>query len=419
VTNSFKVVAWVMFIFINLFFVYFCLLRAMTRDRGWQHSYLVACFLQWIVEVFLYESFECIWIHYGIPRLVAEEVEKTLNQIHDTIDEAFAQEQPDPKLGNFLDAPSYFFVSSNLAEIFPQTFESSIVSVYRSIYPAPGGYVHNFRQIDKYQSSVNLRENRTWGLLKRFGFTTFLLSLFGTFPIRIQKFVIHVIQPLLLAFLLLAWAYISSSLLLTVLACMALIMIGMLFVRWLLSQRRSPRSSSPRRSSSQKNKFDSFRNLTTVDALHHPSFSVPSNDNEANDVERCEENSKEESSPKDQPSRQNSSKATDDHCIAIPNRQKIIVDKSDEEKGDPDLESFDYDSKRDSVVDQSSFAPSSSLDQSSFDPSSSLDQSSLDSSNDPFADPFDQISSFDDDVQDPYELSASSDDTSSSNSTRL
>ena len=393
VTKAFKIVTWGVLIFVNLFFVYFCLLRAMFRDQGWQYSYLMACFLQLIVEIFFYESFECLWIYYAIPRLVAEEVEKTLNQIRDTIDEAFTQEL-DPHSANVLDAPSYFFVSSNLAEIFPHTFESEIVSVYRSIYPAPGGYVHSFRQVDKEESYSHFRENQIWDFLKRFGFTAFLISFLGILPIRIQKLLIHVLQPILLAFFLLSWAHISSSLLLTVLTCMALIMTGMLFVRWLLTKRRSPpRTSNPRRSS-QRNSYESFRN-GTMDALHHPSFSIPSNDNEeSKDVESCVE----------QPNLGNDQPPllleTEDHTLAVPHRPNTIVEKSDEEKGDPDLESFDYDSKGENAIDQSS----------------SLDHSSLDSS---FPDPYELISSDGDGPLDDCDLSASSDGFSSSSSSEL
>lgn len=353
----------------------------MTRDRSWQRSYLVACVVQLIVEILIFESLECMWVHYGIPSLVADEVEKTINHIHDTIDEAFSLEADSVLSQSTLDAPSYFFVSTNLAEIFPQPFESAVVSAYRSIYPSPGGYVHDFRQSKSNTQSLNLRENKTWGVLKRVGFTAFLTSVIqkiGTFPVRAQKLLIHVVQPIVLAFLFIAWIHIASSLLLTILSCMALILFGMGVVRWLLAKRQIRQTTSnqnPRRGSLQQVKYTntiSLRKMTSTEA------NPPSTTIEHDEEERHDE------SP--EPVR-----TVDKVTVITKHRPLICIERSDEEKADPDSES--------------------NLG-SSYDSKNSLEHS-MGLSAEPFDDPFDDYSSFevDDPVQDAYEISDSSEDS--------
>lgn len=383
VTKTFKVLAWFLLVLINLFFVYFCLLRAMTRDLSWQRSYMVACVVQLIIEILIFESLECMWIHFAIPNIVADEVEEAISHIHDTIDEAFSLNSDPARISeSILDAPSYFFVSTNLAEIFPQPFESGVVSAYRSVYPSPGGYIHNFRQSKSPSHMANLRESKTWGLLKRLGFIAFLTSiiqLIGTFPIRVQKLLIHVVQPILLAFLFIAWIRIASSLLFTILACMALIFFGMLFVRWLLSKRHSHQGSidqNTRRACMQRTQYSrtiSLRKMTSTEA-NHPSTTI----------EQDEEEKIIEPDKVPEPHR-TTEKVTQISSKHIP---PTCFEKSDEEKADLDSESFRVSScgSQKSIV------------------------SSMSYSAEQFADPFDEFSSFDEDpVQDAYDISESSD----------
>jgi hypothetical protein len=358
----------------------------MTRERQWQLSYVVACVFQLIIEVFVFESVECVWIHYSIPSLVAEEVEATLVRIHDTIDEAFSDEvQVEP----LVDFPSYFFVSTNLAEIFPQSFESTVVSTYLSSYPSPGGYVHQFPKAKRVDNPLNLRENRTWGLLKRIGVASFLTAVFqqiGTFHIRAQKLFIHVLQPIFLAFIFVAWKSIAASLLLTILSCMALIFLCTILIRWLLSKRGSRTRSPNQRAggSSQPGKYNSVRSATS-EALNRPSFSgsASTGDGEKKDEERS------------------------DGKLSIMRSDPLNEEKSDEEK-DPSIS--------DGLESVSLDGPES-LHSSSFDSyckkdveSSSQELSSLEA--------FNKVSSFDEEdedededaVQDAYDISDSSDD---------
>lgn len=70
-----KSLAWAMVILLNLFFVYFSMLRALEKDMHWQRLYAFLCVVQFLVEVFLYETSECIIMHFSIPDLVRSDVQ--------------------------------------------------------------------------------------------------------------------------------------------------------------------------------------------------------------------------------------------------------------------------------------------------------------------------------------------------------
>ena len=62
VTYNTKAAASVALVLMNLMFIYFTVLRAAEKGIAWQLSFVMACFLQLLVEVFLYETLECYWV---------------------------------------------------------------------------------------------------------------------------------------------------------------------------------------------------------------------------------------------------------------------------------------------------------------------------------------------------------------------
>ena len=51
----------------NVFFVLFSMSRALQRGKAWQKSFIAASIVQMIIEIFVYETTECMWLHYVIP----------------------------------------------------------------------------------------------------------------------------------------------------------------------------------------------------------------------------------------------------------------------------------------------------------------------------------------------------------------
>jgi hypothetical protein len=214
VTKTAKRLAWIAVIFINIYFVYFSVLRGITRSVDWQIDFLLACIFQLIVEIFVYETGECLWIHFTIPKLVSADVAATMSTVKHAIDLAFQS----GKTPVALDSPKYFFVSRKLATAFPDLFESSVVLAFQSYFP-PSDLDTTMTadpEEDRSSSSSSSRrglfrgnEVRVWRVKKRSPLATFvhrfnvsvlvlaILQHLGTVPIRIQQVIIHTLQPIL------------------------------------------------------------------------------------------------------------------------------------------------------------------------------------------------------------------------------
>jgi hypothetical protein len=85
VTTGVKLLAWLVVLLINFFFVFFSLLRGLERGAHWQRLFLMACIFresfyfsfscfflltpsaEILVEIVVYETTECVIVHYVIP----------------------------------------------------------------------------------------------------------------------------------------------------------------------------------------------------------------------------------------------------------------------------------------------------------------------------------------------------------------
>ena len=62
-----KAAALCVVICVNVFFVFFSISRALQRGKAWQKSFIAASIVQMIIEIFVYETAECIWLNFIIP----------------------------------------------------------------------------------------------------------------------------------------------------------------------------------------------------------------------------------------------------------------------------------------------------------------------------------------------------------------
>jgi hypothetical protein len=225
VTKTAKRLAWIVVIFLNIYFVYFSVLRGITRSVSWQYDYLMACVFQLIVEIVIYETGECLWIHFTIPKLVSEDVATTMNTVKHAIHLAFQKGKVSTTV---LDSPKYFFVSRKLAEEFPNLFESSVVLAFQSYFPpgdldttlathpetnSDGENSTTTRGLQSNEVRVRRRVKKRSAVMvfvQRFNFSVFVLAILqhlGTVPIRIQQVIIHTIQPILFSFMIILYFY--------------------------------------------------------------------------------------------------------------------------------------------------------------------------------------------------------------------
>jgi hypothetical protein len=62
VTYTAKVCAAIALILLNMFFLYFIILRGADKGRSWQWSYVMGCIFQLLTDGLLYETLECYWV---------------------------------------------------------------------------------------------------------------------------------------------------------------------------------------------------------------------------------------------------------------------------------------------------------------------------------------------------------------------
>ena len=130
----------------------------MIRSKDWQQNYLFACLSQIFVEIAVYQTMECAWIHFLVPRLILDAVDSALVTIHQCILAAFEREFD----RTLLNTPALFFVSWDLAGHFPHLFESSIVRAFQSFFPPPcldraGHFSEEHDSIFSFLSRYNIR----------------------------------------------------------------------------------------------------------------------------------------------------------------------------------------------------------------------------------------------------------------------
>ena len=118
---------------------------------------MFACIVQVVIEIFVYETVECIWVNYLIPNLIAEDVKAasaSLKSIvqhlcdQSTIHAAVLKDKEDDEEEDdtdalyrhghstyFMNMAPYLFVSINVAKEHPSMLESMLVLSYSSHLP--------------------------------------------------------------------------------------------------------------------------------------------------------------------------------------------------------------------------------------------------------------------------------------------
>jgi hypothetical protein len=202
VTAFAKGCAVIALILLNLFFVYFTVLHAAAREYAWQRHFVSACVLQFIVEMLLFETSEVYWVHFVVPQLAFDDVKGAFEIVRREVATLVSlKEGQDPCVASAVfDASRYFFLSRQLAEKFPFIWEAAVVSAYSS--PTPPRHL----SLSEGNDNTGFAPSAHWGPLfmtrrffQRLGAAFGTLGIFlGTINIRIQKLVLHTIQPIVL-----------------------------------------------------------------------------------------------------------------------------------------------------------------------------------------------------------------------------
>ncbi|RYG69290.1 hypothetical protein EON64_03095, partial [archaeon] len=140
---------------LNAFFIYYTLLRGLSRGLGWQLAFLQVVLVQMGMEMLLMETVETLYLHYLLPQSVRQDVLRAVQLLHAIAEDpsqlrrfggkyAGRAGQQDgggdvesaAQQGAPFDACEFFFVSHFLATQRQDLPESEIVQGYDS--PLPG-----------------------------------------------------------------------------------------------------------------------------------------------------------------------------------------------------------------------------------------------------------------------------------------
>ena len=226
-----------------MFFVYFSILRAYERGNVWQRMFAFACLVQFLVEVIFYETTECVMVHFLIPDLVRTEVQTAGIALRNIVKQVCTSQSLSLSSSSsnvLLDAPRYLFVSTNVAEKYPDMLESVLIRSYHSYWPGP--YSEKWKLDHSSRLSLPIGGSGMLnGVTRGFSVTVVLISLlkeFGASSPGIQRLLLHSVQPLVVA----AIFYAGSALLLQPLYFLTLIPVSAYLVYsfrlhlWQLSQ---------------------------------------------------------------------------------------------------------------------------------------------------------------------------------------
>lgn len=215
-----KVLAGMILLILNLLFILFTLLRGLSKGLQWQYQFLYTVGIQLAIEVFLFETIECVWMHFVIPDSIRRDVSKVITLLemlasdHHT---AGVWNQSNPMLEvskNEVDASSYFFVSKRLAQHRKDLRESQLVLSYSNRFPGLIVRVWPHYQrlltandIHSSEDSFGFHSN---GWLFVFvsglsGAVAFVLQSIGVLPFLYQRLIIRLFSSAVYSGLILMW----------------------------------------------------------------------------------------------------------------------------------------------------------------------------------------------------------------------
>jgi hypothetical protein len=234
-----KIVSAAVLVCWNLFFIYYSILRGYQKGIAWQRAFLMACIAQGLIEIFLNETLECLYIHYFVPRMVSRaEIEKVREVLQSCIRKLC--ESPSTVLSQHsgqskvVDAPQYFFVSTNVAKAFPMLMESMMVLSYHS--HLPGEICEKWTSSTNYVRTTPITSHNVIGRMVHW-ITSFiswfvmfmLMNVIATIPLEIQKMIVRFCEPILLG----AIAYAMSYALDSVIGLVCIIVVVVVFIMYI------------------------------------------------------------------------------------------------------------------------------------------------------------------------------------------
>ena len=243
-----KVFVTVLLVLINIFFIYFTILRGFERGKKWQRSFVMGCVIQIIVEMCLYETCECVWINIFVPNLVTQDVHNIYQILRDTVEDLGKQfttsnqdllgrRGSETKTSNemkrgdaihdkerennlialkdpVLNVPDFLFISNRVAKEFPNIVESVLVMSFCTTLPGTmrSIWLHSSqRQLRSMKPEYSYLQIIPTFLLGIMNIGTFFVYCVSIIPFDIQRMIIRFIQPYLYGGIVVLWYMMESN----------------------------------------------------------------------------------------------------------------------------------------------------------------------------------------------------------------
>jgi hypothetical protein len=230
---------------VNAFFIYYILLKGFQKGQAWQLQYLVCAVIQVVIDVLVFETTECIWLNFLVPRTVDAEVVTAAATLTALAERIVNPTEKASKSAYFLNAAAHLFISVKVAKAQTHLSESLIVSSYTS--PLPGEVCKSWPH---YQLSEEHREREvavTKSLFPRslLRGLAMAVQMSLTIPYLYQRILLRFVQPVIFSMLSAVWLVtLRNTSIITALGCVAGIAVAYLGWRQ-YAARRSANSVQP------------------------------------------------------------------------------------------------------------------------------------------------------------------------------
>lgn len=212
---------------LNLFFVFYLILKGYVKGPTWQYQFFWSCAAQVLVDIFIFETTECIWLNFSIPAVIHREVREAASVVKDivqrvTVTSLVQHSSSSPRRaaihnGYFLNAPSHLFVSAKLAKAYPELLESLIVTSY--VHHLPGKLCYTWPHYKEQKKKMDETAVVHQYPREKFFFsgtvvamvilTTGLLQAIAAVPFTYQRIIIRSVQPVIFSGVAFMW-YVAS-----------------------------------------------------------------------------------------------------------------------------------------------------------------------------------------------------------------
>jgi hypothetical protein len=233
VSMSKKIISAVLLILFNALCIYYSILRGYRKGLAWQRSFLMACIVQFLIEVFYNETLLCLYVHCFVPSIVPDaeikRVQSVLHHcIHSMCNDFFDPNDHSETDKQLLNVADYFFVSTHVAKAYPDLMESMIVLAYKSFMS--GAIGHKWKRdedvsYDHVGESDNLvmdRATNSQASMQQSFVRKVIISIaiaisalqtmvVTSIPLSYQKMIVRFLEPIVWGGLSYTWLLISNS----------------------------------------------------------------------------------------------------------------------------------------------------------------------------------------------------------------